>query len=84
MEIKKILGDKAELIKELDIDVTDKKDKSITSNIVELARRRPVTSRDISKSLRVNINQVIKCLKRLLDQEKIKSKVHNNEKFYYI
>ena len=72
------------LIKELDIDVTGKKDKSITNNIMELVSRRPVTSRDISKSLRININEVIKCLKRLLDQEKIKFKVHNNEKFYYL
>ena len=84
LEIKKILGKKAELIKELDIEVAAKNDRSITNNIIELARRRPVTSRDISKSLQININQVVKCLKRLLDQEKIKSKVHNNEKFYYI
>ena len=82
LEIKKILGKKAELIKELDIEITGNKDKSLTNNIIELARRRPVTSRDISKSLMVNTNEVIKCLKPLLEQEKIKFKVHNNERFY--
>ena len=84
LEIEKILGKKTDIIKELDIDVTGKKDKSIINNIIELARRRPVTSKDISKSLRVNINEVIKCLRQLLDQEKIKYKVHNNERFYYL
>ena len=64
-------------------EITGNKDKSLTNNIIELARRRPVTSRDISKSLMVNTNEVIKCLKPLLEQEKIKFKVHNNERFYY-
>ena len=83
LKIKEIIGKKADIIKELDIDINGKESKSITNNIIELVRRRPVTSRDISKSLRVNINDVIKCLKPLLEQEKIKFKVHNNERFYY-
>ncbi len=84
LEIKKILGKKAEIIKELYIDINVKEDKSTINNIIELARRRPVTSRDISKSLQVNINEAIKCLRQLLDQKKIKYKVHNNERFYYL
>ena len=83
MEIKEILGTKAEMINGPDIDVTENMNEFLNDDIMELTRRRPVTARDISTSLQVNLNEVIKNLKILLDREKIKSRTHNNKKYYY-
>ena len=83
MEIKEILGTKAEIINGPDIDVTENMNEFLNDDIMELTRRRPVTARDISTSLQVNLNEVIKNLKILLDREKIKSRTHNNKKYYY-
>ena len=83
MEIKEILGTKAEMINGPDIDVTENMNEFLNDDIMELTRRRPVTARDISTSLQVNLNEVIKNLKILLDRENIKSRTHNNKKYYY-
>lgn len=83
IEIKKILGDKAELIKERQEDFKSKIDTKLKEAIIGLARRRPVNIRDISGSLQVNMNQVIKCLKELLETNKIKYKMYKNKKYYY-
>jgi len=83
MEIKEILGTKAEIINGPDIDVTENMNEFLNDDIMELTRRRPVTARDISTSLQVNLNEVIKNLKILLDRENIKSRTHNNKKYYY-
>ena len=60
MEIKEILGTKAEIINGPDIDVTENMNEFLNDDIMELTRRRPVTARDISTSLQVNLNEVIK------------------------
>jgi wyosine [tRNA(Phe)-imidazoG37] synthetase (radical SAM superfamily) len=83
-EIREILGGKAEIIKEREAGGSQKKEKILEDDILELARRRPVTTRDISRSLDVNINEVIKVLKILMEQEKIGSRMHNNQKYYYL
>ncbi|MBN2073851.1 MAG: radical SAM protein [Actinobacteria bacterium] len=84
LEIKNIIGEKAEMIKGIDIDINnDKQAGSIADSIIDLVKRRPVTSKDISKSLRVNINEVLKYIKVLIEQGKIKSRLHNGERFYY-
>jgi wyosine [tRNA(Phe)-imidazoG37] synthetase (radical SAM superfamily) len=83
-EIREILGEKAEIIKERETGGAQKKQKVLEDDILELARRRPVTTRDISRSLDVNINEVIKVLKILMEQEKIGSRMHNKRKYYYL
>jgi wyosine [tRNA(Phe)-imidazoG37] synthetase (radical SAM superfamily) len=83
IEIKKILGDEAELIKERQEDFKSKVDTKLKEEIIGLARRRPVSVKDISSSLQVNINQVIKCLKELLETKKIEYKMYKNKKYYY-
>ncbi len=84
LEIKKILGEKAEIIKYKETKSQDKQRNNLESDIIELAKRRPVSARDISGSLEVNLNEVIKSLRELLIKDKIKNKVYNNIKYYYI
>ena len=84
IEIKKILGDKAELIKERQEGFKNKVDTELKEKIIDLARRRPVSIKDISGSLQMNINQVIKCLKELLETNKIAYKIYKDRKYYFL
>ena len=83
LEFKNIIGSKTEIIKELDADLEEKKEKLLIGDIIDLARRRPVTAMDISTSLKANPNEVIKSLKILLAREKIRSKEYNGKKYYH-
>ncbi len=82
-EIKDILEEKAEIIRYTRPRFDEIQKSKLENEIVELIKRRPVSVNEISNSLRVNINQVIKCLKNLLDQEKIKLKSYGNNGYYY-
>jgi len=84
LEIKEILGEKAKIIKYKKTKLQDKKRKNLENDIIELAKRRPVSAKDISDSLEVNLNEVIKSLRELLIKDKINNKVYNNIKYYYI
>ena len=84
LEIKEILGEKAKVIKYKKTKLQDKKRKNLENDIIELAKRRPVSAKDISDSLEVNLNEVIKSLRELLIKDKINNKVYNNIKYYYI
>jgi len=84
LEIKEILGEKAKIIKYKETKLQDKQRKNLENDIIELAKRRPVSAKDISGSLEVNLNEVIKSLRELLIKSKIKNKVYNNIKYYYI
>jgi wyosine [tRNA(Phe)-imidazoG37] synthetase (radical SAM superfamily) len=83
-QIKKIIGSRAEIIKGLDIGTAEKVEKLLGNDIIELVRRRPVTAPDISRSLQVNLNEVIKSLKILIDQGKVKVREYNKKKYYQI
>lgn len=83
IKIKKIIGDKAELIKERQEISGNKDDEKLKERIIGLTKRRPVSVKDISGSLQVNINQVIKCLKELLETKKIEYKLYKDRKYYF-
>ena len=83
IKIKKIIGDKAELIKERQEISGNKGDEKLKERIIGLTKRRPVSVKDISGSLQVNINQVIKCLKELLETKKIEYKLYKDRKYYF-
>ena len=82
-----ILGEKAEIISRFKQDNVatefSEKHKKLKENIIELAKRRPVTAKDISFALGVNINEVIKILGPLLKRDEIRYKLHENIKYYY-
>jgi len=83
-EFRKMLGKKAVIIKDYEISEDRKKDSIMAGDIISLARRRPVTVRDISKSLDININEVIKAIKVLMERNEIRTRMHNNRKYYYV
>lgn len=84
---KNILGEKAEIINQITenelVSDYDKENKEIYERILELAKRRPVTIRELSHSFGLNINEIIKCVKYLLADTKIKYKVYRNTRYYY-
>jgi hypothetical protein len=43
----------------------------------------PILSRRLGYSLGVNINEIIKCLRLLLKDDKIKYKIYRNDRYYY-
>jgi len=84
---KNILGEKAEIINQITenelVSDYDKENKEIYERILELAKRRPVTIRELSHSFGLNINEIIKCVKYPLADAKIKYKVYRNTRYYY-
>jgi wyosine [tRNA(Phe)-imidazoG37] synthetase (radical SAM superfamily) len=84
-KIEKILGRKAEIIRDLKLKTKELLNLDLEQEIVELVKRRPASAEEISRSLQVNINKVIKSLRDLMDQNKIKSKVYSDKKsdYYY-
>lgn len=84
LKIREILGKKTEIIQYSEVESQTKHKGNLENDIVELVKRRPVSAKDISDSLEVNLNEVIKSLRELLIKDKIKNKVYNNIKYYYI
>jgi len=86
--LRDILGKKSQTISPISEDDFNsfyyKKDKKLSQRIVELAKRRPVTTKDISIALEVNINEIIKCLRSLLESDKIKYKIYKDNRYYYL
>jgi len=84
-KIENILGKKAEIIRDAKLKSQELVNIDLEREIIELVKRRPVSAREISKSLQSNINEVIKSLRNLLDQKKIKSKIYGDKKsnYYY-
>lgn len=81
-KIRKILGNRCEIIAEF-----DKKERSLPSvdlegAIFSLVKRRPVTLSDMTASLGKNKSEIIKYLNFLLDKGKIKTVVHKGLKYY--
>jgi wyosine [tRNA(Phe)-imidazoG37] synthetase (radical SAM superfamily) len=83
-EIKDILGEKVEIIKYKRSKFKELLNSKLEKEIVGLVRRRPVSAKEIGSSLQVNINQVIKCLKDLTDQGRIKLRSYRNKNYYYL
>ena len=83
---KDVLGKKAETINNAEdnqpLSGYYEENKDLLERIVELAKRRPVTTKDMSYSLGLNINETIKCIRLLLKEDKIKYRMHRNIKYY--
>lgn len=82
-----VLGEKAEAINQIIENVSaseyTEKTGEIHERIIELAKRRPVTIREMSHSFGLNINEVAKFLRPLLKNESIKYKIYRNNRYYY-
>jgi len=86
--LKDILGEKAQVINQSSEDDLIpkyyKKNEKLNEKIVNLVKRRPTTTKDISIALGVNIHEVIKCLRFLLKDDKIKYKTYRENRYYYL
>jgi wyosine [tRNA(Phe)-imidazoG37] synthetase (radical SAM superfamily) len=80
--IKKILGKKAEIIAEFDKKAQKLSSEDIEKAILSIIQRRPVTLQDISTSLGMHKNEVIKYLNFLLEEGKIQCTSHKALKYY--
>ncbi|MDO9465576.1 MAG: radical SAM protein [bacterium] len=81
-EIKEFFGNKCEIIAKF----TKKRHKAylkdVEDEILTLINRRPVTSKDISSSLGLHINEVIKYVEDLEKQKKISSKIYQGKRYF--
>ena len=85
-EIKGILGSKTYII-ERKGKISHKEYRrellKIEEEIIELLKRRPVSIKDISSSLGLNLNEVIKIIDRLLCKGEIKYSINDNMKYFF-
>lgn len=81
-KIKEKLGPKAEIIAKFDKTKEKVYEKDIESKILEMLQRRPATVTDISDSLSLHRNEVVKYIGQLEEEERLELIVHRNEKYY--
>ncbi|MGM0367350.1 MAG: radical SAM protein [Actinomycetota bacterium] len=82
-EAKKIFGERAEIIGKVKKGKTSLKLKEIEDDIYQIIKRRPATIMDISDSLGINPNQSIKAVNKLIGENKVKSIVKENKRYYF-
>lgn len=82
-DIKNILGDKAEIIGDVNYKEYDRKFVEIEEEIIELLKRRPMGIKDIAFSLGLNLNEVIKIINKLLVVCKVEHEAHDSNEYYF-
>jgi len=83
-QIKEFFGDNCEIIAEFKGKVEKRCLRDVEDEILALISRRPVTSRDISSSLGLDVGEVIKYMENLKREKKISSKIHNGKTYFRI
>ncbi len=81
-KIKELLGEKAEIIAEFKRKETRAYLKNIEEEIYALLLRRPVTRQEISATLGLHINEIVKYLEILEKEGKIKAEEYAGEKYF--
>jgi len=81
-KIKKIMGKNCEVIAEFKMDDNISKKEGINEMIIQYLKRRPGTQKDISKTLGINQNEIVKYLSELLKTGKIKKRIYRGVIFY--
>ncbi len=81
-EIKGFFGDKCEVIAEFKRKEQKAYIQNVEDEILTLISRRPVTSEDISSSLGLHVNEVIKHVGILERQRKINSKMYQGRRYF--
>jgi wyosine [tRNA(Phe)-imidazoG37] synthetase (radical SAM superfamily) len=82
-EIRKKLGEKAEIISEFAADLGAELDSVKDTEIVNLIKRRPCTTEDISKALGLRIDEVAKHLAYLSRTGAIRYRMYQHHCYYY-
>jgi len=81
-EIREILGDKAEIIPEFANSLREKFNSVKDTEILNLIKRRPCTTEDISKALGLRIDEVVKHLDYLTKTGAIRYRMHRHRCYY--
>ncbi|MDI7260792.1 MAG: radical SAM protein [Thermodesulfobacteriota bacterium] len=81
-EIRKKLGDKAEIISEFAAPAGDKFNSVKDSEILNLIKRRPCTAEDISKALGLHLDEVVKYLEKLLKEGGVHYRMYEHRGYY--
>jgi len=82
-ELRKLLGSKASIIKDIKIEKIKKERSANEEEILKLLKIRPSSVTGITSSLDLNRNEVAKLLDFLLKKKKIKVDIKDNRKLYY-
>jgi len=81
--IKTILGEKCEIIAEFKRPTQKVYKRNVEKMILNMIKRRPLTLVDISHSLGLHRNEIIKYLETLEKKHQIKTRVHSGERYYH-
>jgi wyosine [tRNA(Phe)-imidazoG37] synthetase (radical SAM superfamily) len=81
-EIRIKLGEKAEIISEFTASLGEEFDSMKDTEILNLIKRRPCTTEDISKALGLRIDEVVKCLDRLRKIGTIRYRMYDHRCYY--
>ena len=79
---KSILGEKCQIIFESKKHQQKAYKNDIKEIILEMTKRRPVNLRNISETLGIHRNEVIKYIQHLKNKKLINSKIHNHQRYY--
>ena len=82
IEIKEVFGDNCEIIAEFERKEQKAYLEDVENEILTLISRRPVTSEDISSSLGLHINEVLKYVESLEKGKKITSRIHQGKRYF--
>ncbi len=82
IKIKKFFGNKCEIIADFNRKGHKAYLKDVEEEILTLLSRRPVTCKDVSSSLGLHINEVIKYVDELERQKKISLKIYQGKRYF--
>ena len=81
--MKTVLGEKCEIIAEFKRPTQRAQEVDVEKKILSTVKRRPLRLVDISRSLGLHRNEIIKYLEALEKKHEIRTKVHNNQVYYH-
>jgi wyosine [tRNA(Phe)-imidazoG37] synthetase (radical SAM superfamily) len=81
-EIRKSLGDKAEIIIEFAAPLGEEFNSVKDTEILNLIKRRPCTTEDISKALGLHLNEVVKYLDKLMKEGAVHYRMYEHHCYY--
>ncbi len=81
--IKTVLGKKCEIIAEFKRATQKAYKRDVEKRILSMVKRRPVTLVDISHSLGLHRNEIIKYVETLEKKHQVKTEVHSGERYYH-
>lgn len=81
--MKTVLGEKCEIIAEFERPTQRAQEVDVEKRILSMVKRRPLRLVDISRSLGLHRNEIIKYLEVLEKKHEIRTKVHNNQVYYH-